>query len=111
MAGGLNRGEIWMHTFASPDKRRPVVILSRQRVIGLLRTVIVAPITSSIRGIPSEVPVGIQEGLKHPSAVNLDHVQTIDRQQLKHFVGSLSDEKMALVCRALAIATGCSTSH
>ncbi len=108
MARGLSRGEIWLHTFASPDKRRPVVILSRQRVIGMLRTVIVAPITSAIRGIASEVPVGIDEGLKQPSAVNLDHVQTVEKKHLKHYVGSLSAEKMADACRALAVATGCS---
>jgi len=108
MARGLNRGEIWLHTFAPPDKRRPVVILSRQGVIGLLRTVIVAPVTSTIRGLPSEVPVGIPEGLKQPSAVNLDHVQTVEQKHLKQFVGSLSAEKLEDACRALAVATGCS---
>jgi len=107
MAGGVSRGEIWLHTFGPPDKRRPVVVLSRQGVIGLLRSVIVAPITSAIRGVPSEVPVGVDQGLKHDSVVNLDHVQTVDKKDLKHFVGSLSEEKMAAVCRALAIATGC----
>lgn len=107
MAGGVNRGEIWFHTFAPPDKRRPVVVLSRQGVIPLLRSVIVAPITSTMRGVPSEVSVGIDEGLKHPSAVNLDHVQTVDQTHLKQFVGTLSAEKMGDVCRALAVATGC----
>lgn len=103
----MNRGEIWLHTFAPPDKRRPVLILSRQSVIGLLRTVIVAPVTSTLRGLPSEVPVGIEEGLKHVSGVNLDHVQTVEQRDLRHFVGSLSPEKMEDVCRALAVATGC----
>ena len=108
MARGMKRGEIWLHTFASPDQRRPVVVLSRQPVIGLLRTVMVAPVTSALRGVPSEVPVGTSEGLNGPSAVNLDHVQTVERRKLLHFVGSLSPEKMEAVCRALAIATGCS---
>ena len=68
----------------------------------------VAPITSTIRGLPSEVIVGIDEGLKHDSAINLDHVQTIEQQRLLHgFVGSLSDAKMRRVCRALSLATGC----
>lgn len=107
MASGVNRGEIWFHTFGSPDKRRPVLVLSRQRAIGLLRTVIVAPVTSAIHGAPSEVQVGIEEGLKHDSVVNLDHVQTVERKKLHRFVGSLGPQKMAAVCAALSIATGC----
>jgi len=109
MAGRVNRGEIWLFTFKPPDKRRPVLVLTRQEVIDLLSTVIVAPITSTIRGAPSEVPVGIAEGLKGPSAINLDHVQTVERHQLVHYVGSLGREKMAAVCKALAIATGCAS--
>jgi mRNA interferase MazF len=109
MAEQVNRGEIWLYTFKPPDKRRPVLVLTRQEVIDLLSTVIVAPITSTIRGAPSEVLVGTEEGLKSPSAVNLDHVQTVERRQLVHFVGSLRREKMDAVCRALAVATGCAS--
>ncbi len=107
MAAQLNRGEIWMYTFAPPDKRRPVLVLTRQEVIGMLRTVMVAPITSTIHGAPSEVIVGIEEGLKKDSAINLDHVQTVDKTRLKRFIGSISPEKMTAVCRALNVATGC----
>jgi mRNA interferase MazF len=107
VARELNRGEIWRYRFAAPDKRRPVLILSRQEVIALLHTVMVAPITSTIRGVPSEVLVGVPEGLKHESAVNLDHVQTIERSRLDGFVGQVRAEKMREVCRALAVATGC----
>lgn len=109
MARGVNRGEIWLLTFKPLDKRRPVLILTRQEVIGLLHTVMVAPITSSIRGAPSEVEVGIGEGLKGRSAVNLDHVQTVEQRQLQRYVGSVSAEKMRRICAALAIATGCSS--
>ena len=108
MARGVNRGEIWQYRFKTPDKRRPVVVLSRQDVIPLLHTVMVAPITSTRRGAPSEVTVGTEEGLKHESAVNLDHVQTVERARLVSFVGSLDHAQMRRVCRALAIATGCS---
>jgi len=107
MASRVNRGEIWLYTFGSPDKRRPVLVLSRQKAIDLLRTVLVAPITSTIHGAPSEVHLGIDEGLKRDSAVNLDHVQTVDQKQLHHFVGAVGSSKMAEVCRALIIATGC----
>jgi mRNA interferase MazF len=104
----VNRGEIWQYRFKAPDKRRPVLVLSRQEVIPLLHTVMVAPITSTRRGAPSEVAVGIEEGLKHESAVNLDHVQTVDRARLVAFVGALDAVQLRQVCRALAVATGCS---
>jgi len=108
MARGVNRGEIWMYRFRAPDKRRPVLVLSRQEVIPFLHTVIIAPITSTIRGIPGEVLVGISEGLKRGSAVSLDHLQSVERAQLVGYVGSVPPETMRAVCRALNIATGCS---
>ena len=70
----------------------------------------VAPITSTIRGAPSEVVVGVSEGLKHESAVNLDHVQTLERSRIQGYVGQLGTERMRAVCRALAVATGCDPS-
>ncbi len=109
MASRLNRGEIWMFTFAPPDKRRPVLVLTRQEVIEMLRTVMVAPITSTMHGAPSEVIVGTDEGLKRESAINLDHVQTVDKARLKRFIGSVGPEKMTAVCQALNIATGCAS--
>jgi mRNA interferase MazF len=107
MATRVNRGELWLYRFKAPDKRRPVLVLSRQAVIPLLNTVMVAPVTSTLRDAPSHVPVGTAEGLKHPSAVSLDHVQTVDRSKLVQHLGTLPPEKLAQVCRALAIATGC----
>ena len=101
------RGEIWLYRFRAPDKRRPVVILTRPDVLPLLRTAMVAPITSAIRDLPSEVAVGVEEGLKHDSAINLDHVQTVEQRHLERYVGSLCDAKLRQVCRALAVATGC----
>ena len=98
-----------MFDFSRPDKRRPVLVLTRPEVIELLHTVMVAPITSTIRGAPSEVIVGVDEGLKKDSAVNLDHVQTVEKSRLKRFVGSVGPQKMSAVCRALALATSCGT--
>jgi mRNA interferase MazF len=103
----VSRGEIWKYRFAAPDKKRPVVVLSRQEVIGLLHTVMVAPVTSTVHGAPSEVLVGVREGLKHESAVNLDHVQTVEQSRLEGYVGHLGVEKMRELCRALAVAAGC----
>ena len=94
MAGGLDtgpqRGEIWLYRFDPPDKRRPVVVLTRSEVLPLLRTAMVAPITSTIRGLSSEVIVGVDEGLKNDSAINCDHIQTIEQRQLRRYVGSTS---------------------
>jgi mRNA interferase MazF len=107
MARAVNRGEIWTYRFKAADKRRPVLVLSRQDVIGLLHTVMVAPITSTVYGAPSEVLVGTDEGLKRQSAVNLDHVQTVERARLVACIGSVTPARMKDVCRALAIAVGC----
>lgn len=108
MAQRIERGSVWLHRFASPDKRRPVVVISRPEVIDLLSTVIVAPVTSTVRGLPSEVVLDIADGMKGRCAVNLDHVQTIRKVDLHRRVSTLGPQKMTLVCRALAVATGCS---
>ena len=108
MDARIRRGEIWLFSFSPPEKRRPVLVLTRPEVIELLHTVMVAPVTSVIRGAPSEVVLGVEEGLKKDSAVNLDHVQTVEKTRLKKFVGTVGPEKMNEVCRALAVATTCS---
>ena len=105
MDGRIRRGEIWLYSLSRPDKRRPVLVLTRPEVIELLHTVMVAPVTSVIRGAPSEVVVGVEEGLKKDSAINLDHVQTVEKTRLEKFVGKVGPEKMNEVCRALAVAT------
>jgi len=74
----------------------------------MLHPVMVAPITSTIRDAPGEVPVGVDEGLKGPSAVNLDHVQAVGQSRLHHCVGTLLLERMRQVCRAPMLATACS---
>ena len=107
MAGRVNRGEIWRLHRPHPDKRRPVVVISRPSLIPLLHTVIVAPVTSTVRGTPAEVPVGVEEGLKQASCVNLCNLLTVPRSDLNGFVGTLGPDKMRRLCRALAIATGC----
>ena len=103
----IARGEIWTYEFRRPDKRRPVLVLSRPEAINILHTVLVAPLTSTIRGLPSEVVVGTPEGLKRESAINLDHIQTVERAHLSRYIGRLKPEQMHAVCRAIAVATGC----
>jgi mRNA interferase MazF len=86
----VSRGEIWQFSFPSPDKRRPVLVLTRQQLIPHLHTVTVAPITSTIRGIPSEVVIGPECGLRTMSAINLDHLATVPIAGLRSFVGTVS---------------------
>lgn len=100
------RGEIWMFAFPKPDKKRPVLILTRQDMIGRLHTVTVAPISSTIRGVPTEVVVGTEAGLKQTSAVNLHHVATVPRAGLRSFVGVVPKQGMDQVRDALLFALG-----
>ena len=102
----IGRGEIWMFSFPRPDKKRPVLILTRPDMMGRLHTVTVAPITSTIRGVPSEVMIGTESGLKQPSVINLHHVATIPRAGLRNFVGSVSEKTMRQVREALLFALG-----
>jgi mRNA-degrading endonuclease toxin of MazEF toxin-antitoxin module len=76
-------------------------------VIGKLNYVIVAPITSTIHGSPTEVIIGIDQGLKDTSAINLTGVQSVEKFKLVQYVGSFNDEFMKQVCQALSISTGC----
>jgi mRNA interferase MazF len=101
---GLRRGEVRWYAFARPDKRRPVVILTRDSVLGYLGEATIAPITRTLRGIPSEVPLGPDDGMPEPCAVNLDHVQTVARGRLGALVTTLSAQRMAEVREALLFA-------
>ena len=107
MARRVKRGEVWLYRFAPPDKRRPVLVLSRDDANEVLHTTMIAPITSTRRGIPSEVPVDSEYGLKGPCAVNLDHVHTVRQEDLMRYVATLPPDVMRAVCQALGIATGC----
>ncbi len=107
MAGTLSRGEVRLCRFAPPDKQRPVLILTRDSAIGHLATVTIAPITSTIRGVPSEVILDIEDGMKRRCAVNLHNAVTVAQARLGRRVGTLRAERMREVCAALGFALGC----
>jgi mRNA interferase MazF len=107
LARRIARGEIWMYRFASPDRRRPVLVLSRPALLAALHTATVAAITSTLHGSPTEVSVGVAEGLKDTSCVNLANVFTVRQADLRRYVGRLSAEQMLRVCDALMVAAGC----
>ena len=107
MAGPLERGGVRLVRFPRPDKERPVLVLTRASAIPYLSRVTVAPITSTIRGVPSEVALGPEDGMKHPCAVNLHNLVTVSRRALGGRVTELSPRRMSEVCAALAFALGC----
>lgn len=109
MAGAIARGDVRLYHFPRPDKQRPVVVLTRQSAIGYLAAVTVAPITSAIRGVPSEVRLTVADGMKHECAVNLHNVVTVSTAQLGRRVAVLSLERMNEICAALGFALGCSS--
>ena len=110
MAGGIARGDIRLYRFASPDKKRPVVVLTRDSSISYLSTVSVAPITSAIRGVPSEVVLGEDDGMKAPCAVNLHNTVTVSQDRLGKRVNRLSPVRMTEICAALRFSLGCDLS-
>jgi mRNA interferase MazF len=107
VAGTLSRGDVRLCRFASPDKQRPVLVLTRNSAIGHLATVTVAPITSTIRGVPSEVILDIDEGMKGRCAVNLHNAVTVAQARLGRRVSNLSAARMEDVCAALRFSLGC----
>lgn len=108
MAGGIARGDVRLYRFASPDKLRPVVVLTRESAISYLASVTVAPITSTIHGASSEVVLGEQDGMKAPCAINLHNVITVRRDRLGARVAHLSGARMEEICTALRFSLGCS---
>jgi mRNA interferase MazF len=98
-----------LYRFPAPDKERPVLILTRASAIPYLSRVTVAPITSTIRGVPSEVALGPEDGLKQPCAANLHNVMTVAQQSIGRRVAQLGPRRMREVCAALAFALGCET--
>lgn len=107
MAAKIARGDVRLYRFAPPDKERPVVVLTRDSAISYLGAVTVAPITSAIRGVPSEVALGIEDGMKQPCAVNLHNAITVQQQKLGRRVAQVGASKMNAICAAWRFAIGC----
>ena len=107
MAGRIARGDVRLYTFAAPDKTRPVVVLTRNSAITYLSTVTVAPVTSTVRGAPSEVVLTEDDGMKSSCAVNLHNAATVSQQRLGRRVTQLSSVRMNEICAALRFSLGC----
>ena len=100
----MKRGEIRWYKFKAPDKKRPVLILSRNSIIGYLEEVTVAPITSTVRDIPSEVQLDRENGMPRQCAVNCDHIQTVSKGKIGSLITTLSAEQIARVREAISFA-------
>lgn len=110
MAGRVARGDVRLYPFAAPDKSRPVVVLTRDKALEYLSRVTVAPITSTIRGVPSEVVLDEEDGMKARCAVNLHNLVTVSRTGLGKRVGQLGSARMGEICAALRFSLGCDGS-
>ena len=100
----MKHGEIRWYKFANPDKKRPVLILTRDSVLEYLGEVTVAPITSTVRGIPSEVFLSNPDGMPRDCAINCDHLQTVSKGKIGGLITTLPPTKMVDVGRAIRFA-------
>lgn len=101
---GLGHGQVW---WADVDKVRPVVVLTRVSVASMLRRVVVAPITTTVRGIRTEVAIGELEGVRAGSVANLDNVQLLPVDRLLAPAGQIADDRWPEFCAAMAKMMAC----
>jgi mRNA interferase MazF len=102
----MKRGDICWYTFPAPNKRRPVLILTRDSAIRFLYSVTVAPITSTIRSIPTEIVLTPDDGLPDTCAANFDNIQTVPKTSIGARISHLSASKMKAAAGAVGFALG-----
>jgi len=100
----MQRGEIRWYKFKHPDKKRPVLILTRNSIIQYLGEVTIAPITTKIRDIPSEVFLSTSDGLLKDCVINSDHIQTVSKNRIGSLITALSNKKMEAVGKSIIFA-------
>jgi mRNA interferase MazF len=102
----MNRGDVCWYTFKAPDKKRPVLILTRESAISVLNSVTIAPITSTIRSIPTELLLTEQDGVPHPCAANFDNLQTVPKSNVGNRITRLTSRRMKEAAAAVSFALG-----
>jgi len=100
----VRRGEVRWYKFNNPDKKRPVLILTRDSIIEYLNELTVAPVTSIIREIPSEVFLSKRDGMHNDCAVNFDHIQTVSKSKIGSLITTLHDDKLTDISSAISFA-------
>jgi mRNA interferase MazF len=106
MTAGLGHGQVWWADLPG-DKVRPVVVLTRAAVAPMLSRVLVAPVTTVVRGLRTEVPLGAVEGVREGSVANLDNVQLVGVDRLLRLAGRVGGDRWPEVCSAMAAAIAC----
>ncbi len=101
----MKRGEVWW--LAEPPKRRPVCILTRDEAIPVLSRVLIAPATTRIRGLPTEVELDQSDGMPAACVLSIDNIRVVPKRQLRSLIAELPPARMARVCEALGLATAC----
>ena len=102
----MNRGDVRWYTFEAPDKKRPVLILTRGSAIAVLNSVTVAPVTATIRSIPTEVVLTEDDGLPGTCAANCDNLQTVPKSNIGDRIARLTARKMKAAAAAVSFALG-----
>ncbi len=102
----MNQGDVYWHTFKEPDKRRPVLILTRDSALPFLTSVTVASITTNIRSIQSEVILTEDDGLIAECAISLDNINTVPKAKLGAFITHLGPARMREVREAISFTFG-----
>ena len=100
----MKRGEIYWYTFKAPDKRRPVLVLTRNTIIPYLNTVTIAPITTRIRDIPSEVLLTTEDGMYETCVISFDNIQTVSQTKIGKIITRLSPERLDDIRKAISFA-------
>lgn len=100
----MQRGEIRWYTFKPPDKKRPVLILTRNAIIDYLGEITIAPITTTVREIPSEVFLNRNDGMSRECAINFDHIQTVQKGKIGTLISTLSTRRLSEVKHAIDFA-------
>lgn len=102
----MNRGDVCWYTFKAPDKKRPVLILTRESAISVLNSVTIAPITTTIRSIPTELLLTEQDGVPHTCAANFDNLQTVPKSNIGDRITRLTSRRMEEAAAAVSFALG-----
>lgn len=100
----VGHAQVW---WADLDKVRPVVVLTRARIAPRLRRILVAPITTTVRALTTEVPLGADEGVRSGSVANLDNIQLVPIERLLRQAGVIGEERWPEFCRAMAHVMAC----
>ena len=102
----MKRGDVCWYSFQAPDKKRPVLILTRDSAIAVLNSVTIAPITSTVRGIPTEILLTRADGLPDTCAANCDNIQTVPKSRIGARIAHLPAAKLDEAAQAVAFALG-----